>query len=53
MTEKILTRKTFNWGDLLTVSEVQTIIIMVGSTAACRQMGCWSQECYISQATGS
>jgi hypothetical protein len=28
---------TFNWG-WLTVSEVQSIIIMVGSMAACRQM---------------
>ena len=35
-------RKKFNWGDLLTVSEVQAfIIIMAGSMVACRQTWYW------------
>ena len=33
--------KIFNWGDLLTVSEVQAILIMVESMVACRQMWYW------------
>ena len=33
-------RKTFHWG-WLTVSEVQSIVIMAGSMAACRQTWCW------------
>ena len=36
MTTAALIKKTFNWGSLLTVSEVQSLIIMVGSREACR-----------------
>ena len=35
-----LIRKAFNWVDLLTISKVQSIIIMVGSMAVCRQTWC-------------
>jgi hypothetical protein len=39
MTKAILIRTTFNWG-WLTGSEVQSIIIKVGSMAASRQAWC-------------
>jgi hypothetical protein len=39
MTKATLIRKTFNWG-WITLLEVQYIIIMVGSMAACRQIRC-------------
>ena len=52
MTSATLIKKTFNWDGLLTVSEVQSTIIMTDSTVACRQL-CWgSWECYILQAPG-
>ena len=37
-----LIKKTFNWGGSLTVPEIQSILIMKESVAACRQMWCWS-----------
>jgi hypothetical protein len=40
MTEATLIRITFNSG-WLTVSEIQPIIIMAGSMAACRQTWHW------------
>lgn len=44
---KFLKRTTSNWG-WLTVSEVQSVIIKVGSMAAWRQTWCWkSREFYI------
>jgi hypothetical protein len=40
-------KKKCNWG-WLTVSEIQSIVIMAESMAACRQTWCWrSQEFYI------
>ena len=53
MTTATLIKKAFNWGGSLTVSEVQSTIIMVGSMAARRQTWCWSRKWYILQATGS
>jgi len=39
--------KTFHWS-WLTVSEVQSVVSMVGNTAACRWTRCWkSQKFYI------
>lgn len=48
-------RKTFCWGGSLTISVVQSIIIIVGSMEACRQTTCWrgSWDYCILQATGS
>ena len=47
MTKSILKRKPISWS-LLTVSEVQSIIITVGNMAVCRQTWCWrSREFYI------
>ena len=46
-------KKTFNWDGWLIVSEIQSIIIMGGNMAACRQMWCWSEECCILQAAVS
>jgi hypothetical protein len=45
---QLLQRQTFNWG-WLTVSEAQSIIIMVGNVAVCRQTWCCrrSWEFYI------
>ena len=37
MTIAILIKKTFNWGGSHTVSEVQSIIILTGGIAVCRQ----------------
>ena len=50
-----LKKKIFHWGKLLTVLEVQSIIIMTGIMAVYRQAWCWSSswESYIVQATGS
>ena len=39
---KQLIKENIELGWQLTVSEVQSIVTMVGSMAACRQMGCWS-----------
>jgi hypothetical protein len=47
MTKATFIRLTFNWS-WLTISEVQSIIIMAGSMAVFRQTWCWrSQEFYI------
>ena len=43
MTMATLIRTIFNWG-WLTVSEVQSIVIMTGSIVASRQTGCWKTE---------
>ena len=45
---QLLQRKTFNW-DWLIVSQVQSVDIMAGSMAVCRQTWYWrrSWECYI------
>jgi hypothetical protein len=40
MTMATLIKKTFNWG-WLTVSEVQSIIIIMGSMVASQQMWYW------------
>jgi hypothetical protein len=42
LTKATLIRTTFNWG-WLTVAEVQSIIITVGSMVSCRQPWCWAQ----------
>ena len=44
MTKAISSKgQTFSWG-WLTVSEVQSVTIMAGSMAACRQTWCWSSR---------
>ena len=42
MTIATLIKKTFNWGGLLIVSEVQSFINMVDCMESCRQMWCCS-----------
>jgi hypothetical protein len=43
MTTANLIKTTFNW-DWVRVSEVQSIIIMVGSMATCSQAWCWRRQ---------
>lgn len=35
-----LIKQAFNWGGSLSVSEIQSIIMVTGSMVACRQMWC-------------